>query len=199
MKIKRNSRGGFTLIELLIVIAIIGILAGVILVSTGSARNKAKDAAIISAANSLMKAAQIDSIATGVYTAWHGSSWGDGAPNPPTRCDNTFNSVPAALRSNVVTACKSILNNEVAGGANTNDAYIWANSWSWNGATYANPYSRYSIMVWLPGAQKYYCIGSNGRSSSATNGNANSFGSGCGGINSWNCPGCAGDPTTDGS
>lgn len=49
-----KNKKGFTLIELLIVIAIIGILAGVILVSTNSAVEKAKRTSALSTASSLL-------------------------------------------------------------------------------------------------------------------------------------------------
>ena len=64
-----NLRPGFTLIEMLVVIAMIGLLAAVILVATGSARSSAADAAMKEGLNSARQQAELFAAANnGVYT-----------------------------------------------------------------------------------------------------------------------------------
>ncbi len=62
-----NSKKGFTLIELLVVIAIIGVLSTIILASVSSARQKARNVAMLQEVKQFINALEIYRTSTGSY------------------------------------------------------------------------------------------------------------------------------------
>ena len=142
---KKGLNRGFTLIELLVVIAIIGILSGIVLTSLNTARSKAKDVRVISAAQQSR---------TTLETVYDGASY-VGLTGAASSANTTSTAVPAGVTSLVTDASNQggALNIQVA----TNSS---------GGAT---AYAIYSKLI--TDGTKYFCVDSTGKTNAgaATN------------------------------
>lgn len=120
---KKFTRG-FTLIELLVVIAIIGILASIVLVSLNSARNKGKDARVIS---------NVQQLRTAFESGYNGTNYPDLAANA-TSTSGPQASVTAQLSIDIAAQGSTV--NFVTNGATATAYAIYASLPSTAGSRY---------------------------------------------------------------
>lgn len=192
---------GFTLIELLVVISIIGLLSSVVLTSLSSARLRARDAKLMQEARSLAQLHLLEYADANSFSRFNQGRWRTSTAAGGTfLCtDGTYPFVAAGSNhaAQATSLCTSMVN--TIGTVTTNAVYNGVNG------TYWNPAQSWSIMVYLPGQNKYFCIGSSGRSSIEayttgtlviapnTEGAVNSAGGSYAGIG-WISPGCYSNP-----
>jgi len=193
---------GFTLIELLVVISIIGLLSSVVLTSLGSARLRARDAKLMQEARSLASLHLLEYADANSFSRFNQGGWrnsaGAGGAGYYTCSSATLPFVNTASAHAVqATALCTSMTNTV--GTLNNAALYNGVSGNWN------PAQSWSVMVYLPGQNKYFCIGSSGRTSIEpsttgtlvippnTEGAMNSAG-GSYASSVWISPGCYGNP-----
>ncbi len=157
---KKYTRG-FTLIELLVVIAIIGILASIVLVSLNSARNKGKDARIIS---------DVQQVRTALESGYNGSGYPDlnyvaancNAASVVTTNLATMSNGSAGNCTNSSGPQNTIIN-QLVSDAQTQGGNIFV--------TVANGNNAYALFGRLSSvATNYFCIDSTGKTNQSDNG-----------------------------
>ena len=185
---KRNSARGFTLIELLVVIAIIGLLSSVVLASLNTARAKGRDAAIKSEVLELRTLYSEQFADTGSDAVLQVSAYGGWVSNPSNPSYSAYGcsgtSPSGTYASQFLQVCTALISNETPTCGPSAYACLLAGS-NQPGGSNLNPVgaddpTRFSIMAWLPGAQTYICVGSDGTSfDPGTNNNTAFTGTGC--------------------
>lgn len=146
-----NFKKGFTLIELLVVIAIIGILASVVLVSLSSARQKGKDARVIS---------DVQQIRTALESSYNGYAYPD-LTNVNTTNATGLSGCTAGYFKNSGpqnSTLKELINDACRQGSNI---FIQVNRSA--GVNVTN----YAIVGYMVSTKKYFCIDSLGRTNQA--------------------------------
>jgi type IV pilus assembly protein PilE len=159
---------GFTLIELLVVIAIIGLLASIILASLSAAREKGREAAIISEMEQLQTLAEENANDYNSYTNLQPGYWVSQSTGITT-CTSSSMPVTGTYAAQFLSVCTAIMANE---SGRTDGAYFYA------GNNTGNP-QKYSFMAYIPSMQEWYCVGSSGGNSYTSQSGGSWLSSGC--------------------